>query len=97
MKKILKPIKKHLRVWHIAIIVMCFWVYFATFIAFLRTLLITILGLFFFYKFLNQLFNERNPQPKKDGEDGDYIRGERGGLYEIRISSRTGKPYRHYF
>ena len=28
---------------------------------------------------------------------GDYIRGERGGLYEIRISSRTGKPYRHYF
>ena len=94
MKKILKPIKKHLRVWHIAIIVMCFWVYFATFIAFLRTLLITILGLFFFYKFLNQLFNERNPEPK---EDGDYIRGERGGLYEIRISSRTGKPYRHYW
>ena len=28
---------------------------------------------------------------------GDYIKGERGGLYEIRISSRTGKPYRHYF
>ena len=28
---------------------------------------------------------------------GDYIRGERGGLYEIGISSRTGKPYRHYF
>ena len=27
----------------------------------------------------------------------DYIKGERGGLYEIRISSRTGKPYRHYF
>ena len=27
----------------------------------------------------------------------NYIRGERGGLYEIRISSRTGKPYRHYF
>ena len=23
--------------------------------------------------------------------------GERGGLYEIRFSSRTGKPYRHYF
>ena len=28
---------------------------------------------------------------------GDYIKGERGGLYVIRISSRTGKPYRHYF
>ena len=28
---------------------------------------------------------------------GDYIKGERGGLYEMRISSRTGKPYRHYF
>ena len=94
MKKILKPIKKHLRVWHITIIVMCFWVYFATFIAFLRTLLITVLGLFFFYQFITQLFNERNPEPK---ENGDYIRGERGGLYEIRISSRTGKPYRHYF
>ena len=51
-------------------------------------------GLFFFYQFINQLFNERNPKPK---EDGDYIRGERGGLYEIRISSRTGKPYRHYW
>ena len=94
MKKILKPIKKHLRVWHIAIIVMCFWVYFATFIAFLRTLLITVLGLFFFYQFITQLFNERNPKPK---EDGDYIRGERGGLYEIRISGKTGKPYRHYW
>ena len=28
---------------------------------------------------------------------GDYIKGERGGLYEIRISKKTGKPYRHYF
>ena len=28
---------------------------------------------------------------------GDYIKGERGGLYEMRISKRTGKPYRHYF
>jgi len=27
----------------------------------------------------------------------NYIRGERGGLYEMRISKRTGKPYRHYF
>ena len=30
-------------------------------------------------------------------EVSDFIRGERGGLYEIRISSRTGKPYKHYF
>ena len=30
-------------------------------------------------------------------KDDDYIKGERGGLYEIRISSRTGKPYKHYF
>ena len=32
-----------------------------------------------------------------DKDKGNYIRGERGGLYEVRISSRTGKPYRHYF
>ena len=32
-----------------------------------------------------------------DREKGNYIRGERGGLYEVRISSKTGKPYRHYF
>ena len=34
---------------------------------------------------------------EKSYKDQGYIRGERGGLYEIRISSRTGKPYRHYF
>ena len=32
-----------------------------------------------------------------DRDKGNYIRGERGGLYEVRISSKTGKPYRHYF
>ena len=36
---------------------------------------------------------------KKKGQfqEEPYKVGERGGLYEIRISSRTGKPYRHYF
>ena len=38
-------------------------------------------------------FKDITDKPKID----DYIRGERGGLYEVRISSRTGKPYRHYF
>ena len=90
MKKILKPIKKHLRVWHIAIIVMCFWVYFATFIAFLRTLLLTVLGLFFFYQIINQLFNERNPEPK------DIHKGKKGGRYTIQYS-KDGTPYRKYF
>ena len=32
-----------------------------------------------------------------DRDKGNYIRGKRGGLYEIRYSQRTGKPYRHYF
>ena len=37
-------------------------------------------------------------KPKyKSPEEMGYIRGERGGTYEIRISKRTGKPYRHYF
>ncbi len=25
-----------------------------------------------------------------------YSIGEKGGVYETRISSRTGRPYRHY-
>jgi len=94
MKKILKPIKKHLRVWHIAIIVMCFWVYFATFIAFLRTLLLTVLGLFLLYQIFTKIFNAKKSDyhflPKKIYE------GKRGGRYTIEYR-KDGTPYRNYF
>ena len=49
-------------------------------------------------KWVEPYKNTRSPDedPVNDKYNG-YIRGERGGLYEVRISSKTGKPYRHYF
>ena len=90
MKKILKPIKKHLRVWHIAIIVICFWFYFSTFIAFLRTLLLTVLGLFLLYQILTKIFNEKKSELK------DIHIGKKGGRYTIEYS-KDGTPCRRYF
>ena len=33
----------------------------------------------------------------KSSNDSEVSIGKRGGRYEMRISEKTGKPYRHYF
>tara|TARA_A100001388_G_C28664731_1_gene448524 strand:- start:342 stop:590 length:249 start_codon:yes stop_codon:yes gene_type:complete len=33
----------------------------------------------------------------QSSNDSEISIGERGGRYEMRISEKTGKPYRHYF
>ena len=33
----------------------------------------------------------------KSSNDSEFLIGKRGGRYEMRISEKTGKPYRHYF
>ena len=33
----------------------------------------------------------------QSSNDSWYLIGRRGGRYEMRISKRTNKPYRHYF
>ena len=94
MIKILKPIKKHLRVWHIAIIVICLWFYFSTFIAFLRTLLLTVLGLFLLYQILTKIFNAKKSDYHSFSKK--IYEGKKGGRYTIEYS-KDGTPFRRYF
>ena len=44
------------------------------------------------------VISKKENQPKSSLNNKDQIRhGIKGGIYEMRISKKTGKPYRHYF
>ena len=38
-----------------------------------------------------------NNATSKSSNDSEVSIGKRGGRYQMRISEKTGKPYRHYF
>ena len=43
-------------------------------------------------------FLKKEKQPKSSLNNKDQTRyGIKGGRYEMRVSKKTGKPYRHYF